>query len=124
MPHDRRESARVDILGTLTGEVSVLAPVVVYDISETGAMVECGFPLILGSGHELRLHLADDSVVVTARVARCHVADVGRELVRYVAGLEFVDLSPHAGAAIASYVQQLRRRRATAPDDPTGPTSP
>jgi hypothetical protein len=124
MTHDKRESARIDILGTLAGEVSVLAPILIRDISQTGALVECGFPLILGSGHDLRLHLGDDSVVVKARVVRCHIADIGRELVRYVAGVEFVNLPPHVGVAIAAYIEQLRRLRESAPDDPAGPTSP
>ena len=124
MTHDKRESARIDILGTLAGEVSVLAPIIIRDISQTGALVECGFPLILGSGHDLRLHLGDDSVVVKARVVRCHIADIGRELVRYVAGLEFVNLPPHVGVAITAYIEHLRRQRESAPDGGAGPTSP
>ena len=124
MTHDKRESARLDILGKLAGEVSVLAPIIIRDISQTGALVECGFPLILGSGHDLRLHLGDDSVVVKARVVRCHIADIGRELVRYVAGLEFVNLPPHVGVAITAYIEHLRRQRESAPDGGAGPTSP
>jgi len=123
MTHDKRESARIDILGTLAGEVSVLAPILIRDISQTGALVECGFPLILGSGHDLRLHLGDDSVVVKARVVRCHIADIGRELVRYVAGLEFVNLPPHVGVAITAYIEHLRHQRESAPDGPAGPAS-
>jgi hypothetical protein len=80
--------------------------------------------LILGSGHDLRLHLGDDSVVVKARVVRCHIADIGRELVRYVAGLEFVNLPPHVGVAITAYIEYLRRQRESAPGGPAGPTSP
>jgi hypothetical protein len=123
MTHDKRESARIDILGTLAGEVSVLAPILIRDISQTGALVECGFPLILGSGHDLRLHLGDDSVVVKARVVRCHIADIGRELVRYVAGLEFVNLPPHVGVAITAYIEHLRHQRESAPEGPAGPAS-
>lgn len=124
MAHDKRESARIEILGKLAGEVSVPAPIIIRDISQTGVLVECGFPLILGSGHDLRLHLGDDYVVVKARVVRCHVADIGRELVRHVAGLEFVDLPPHVSVAIAAFIEQLRRQRESAPDGPAGPTSP
>jgi c-di-GMP-binding flagellar brake protein YcgR len=124
MFHERRESPRIDILGRLAGEVSVLAPVIVHDISATGVLVECGFPLILGSGHDLRLHLGDDAVVVKARVVRCHIADIGRELVRYVAGLEFVNLPPHVGVAIARYIEHLRRQRESDPGGPAGSTSP
>lgn len=123
MDHDRREAARIGILGKLAGEVSVLTPIVIRDISRIGAQVECAFPLILGSAHELRLHLGDDTVVVKARVVRCHIADIGRELVRYLAGLEFVDLPPHVEAAITAYIERTERQRASAPGLPERPTS-
>jgi len=111
MSPDKRESQRIEILGRLSGEVTVPAPMLVRDISRSGAQIECAFPLILGSAHELRLHLDDESVVVKGRVVRCHIADVGRDMVRYVAGIEFVDLPPHADAAIALYLENLRRER-------------
>jgi hypothetical protein len=111
MGRDKRHSPRTEILGRLSGEVSVPAPMVVRDISRTGAQIECAFPLILDSAHEIRLHLGDDSVVVKARVVRCQIADLGRDLVRYVAGVEFVDLSPHADAAIEAYLERVARDR-------------
>lgn len=113
MASDKREAPRTEILGRLAGEVSVPAPTLVHDISRTGAHIECAFPLILGSAHELRLHLGDGSVVVTARVVRCEIADIGRDIVRYVAGVEFVDLPPHVDAAIAAYLDRLQRERDT-----------
>jgi hypothetical protein len=88
----------------------------VHDISRSGAHIECAFPLILGSAHELRLHLDDDAVVVKARVVHCQIADLGRDLVRYVAGVEFVDLPPHADAAIAAYLERVRRAREGGPE--------
>ena len=111
MSPDRRESPRTEILGRLAGEVSVPAPTLVRDISRRGAQIECAFPLVPGSAHELRLHLGDASVVVTARVVRCEIADLGRDLVRYVAGVEFVELPPHADAAIAAYLERVGRER-------------
>jgi hypothetical protein len=111
MDADKRESPRTEILGRLAGEVNVPAPTLVRDISHAGAQIECAFPLILGSAHELRLHLGDDSVVVRARVVRCQIADIGRDLVRYVAGVEFVELPPHAEAAITAYLERVRRER-------------
>jgi len=118
MDTEKREAPRVDILGKLSGEVSVLAPIVIHDISRTGAQVECAFPLILGSGHELRLFLGDDPVVVKARVVHCQITDLGHELVRYVAGLEFIDLPPHASAAIDAYIERVRRQRGSTPGAP------
>jgi hypothetical protein len=122
MDTEKRQAPRVDILGRLSGEVSVLAPIVIHDISRSGAQVECAFPLILGSGHELRLFLGDDPVVVKARVVHCHITDLGHELVRYVAGVEFVDLSPHAAQAIGAYVERLERERLSPPGG--GPKPP
>jgi hypothetical protein len=111
MGQEKRESPRTEILGRLSGEVTVPAPMLVRDISRTGAQIECAFPLVLGSAHEIRLHLDDDTVVVRARVVRCHIADVGRDIVRYVAGVEFVDLPAHTDAAIALYLENLTRER-------------
>ena len=111
MSPDRRESPRTEILGRLAGEVSVPAPTLIRDISRRGAQIECAFPLVPGSAHELRLHLGDASVVVKARVVRCEIADIGRDLVRYVAGVEFVELPPHADAAIAAYLERIGRER-------------
>jgi hypothetical protein len=111
MDHDKRESPRTELLGRLAGEVSVPAPTLIRDISRNGAQIECAFPLILGSAHELRLHLGDDSVVVRARVVHSRIADIGRDLVRYVAGVEFVELPPYAEAAIAAYLDRVQRER-------------
>ena len=55
-------------------------------------------------------------MVVRARVVHCHIADIGHELVRYVAGVEFIDRQPHVDAAIAAYLERLRRER-----DPAAP---
>jgi hypothetical protein len=115
MGPDKRETPRTEILGRLAGEVSVPAPTLVRNISRGGAQLECAFPLLLGSAHELRLHLGDASVVVRARVVRCEIADIGRDLVRYVAGVEFVELPPHADAAIAAYLERIARERETGP---------
>ena len=111
MGPDKRASPRTEILGRLAGEVTVPAPTLIRDISRGGAQIECAFPLILGRAHELRLHLGDASVVVTARVVRCEIADIGRDLVRYEAGVEFVELTPHADAAITAYLERIARER-------------
>ena len=111
MGPEKRESPRTEILGRLAGEVSVPAPTLIRNISRKGAQIECAFPLILGSAHDLRLHLGDDSVVVKVRVVHCQIADLSRDLVRYVAGVEFVELPPHADAAIAAYLDRIQRER-------------
>jgi hypothetical protein len=114
VPDDNRVSPRLDLMGTLPGEVSVLAPITIRDISRSGVQVECVYPLLIGSAHELRLHLGDQPVIVKARVARCHVADLGHQIVRYVAGLEFIDLAPHAASAIDAFIDEVRTLRQAA----------
>lgn len=121
MADNRRGAPRTDIVGTLSGEVSVLAPITVTNLSRTGVLIECGHPLIVGSANDLRLHLDGDEVVAMVRVAHCRIAKLGRAVVRYAAGLEFVDLQPHDAAAVAAYIDRLNRP----PDRPSGgPTSP
>jgi len=121
MADDRRGAPRVDIVGTLSGEVSVLAPITITNISRTGVLIECAYPLTVDSANDLRMHLDGDDVVAMVRVAHCRIAKLGHELVRYAAGLEFVDLQPHVAAALAAYIERIRRP----PDRPAGgPTSP
>ena len=112
MEHDKRSVARVEIPGGLPGEVSVLAPVEIRQFSPSGAMLDTAFPLILNSLHDIRLELDDQSIVVKGRVAHCSIAELGGELVRYRAGIEFVDLPPHAASAIQSHLDGISARRA------------
>lgn len=112
MGDDKRSATRMDVPGGLPGEVSVLAPVEIREISRGGAMLDTAFPLVLDSIHDIRLELGDRAIVVKGRVAHCAIADLGGELVRYRAGFEFVDLTAHAAAAIAAYVEEVAGRRA------------
>jgi len=112
MEHDKRLVARVEIPGGLPGEVSVLAPVEIRQFSQAGAMLDTAFPLVLNSLHDVRLELGDQSIVVKGRVAHCSIAGLGGELVRYRAGIEFVDLPAHATAAIQSYLDDVPARPA------------
>lgn len=113
MDQDKRNAPRISMPGGLAGEVSVLAPVEIREFSERGAMMDTAFPLLLDSIHDLRLDFEDVSVVVKGRVVHCSIADLGGDLVRYRAGMEFVDLAPHAAAAIRAHLERLRERRAT-----------
>lgn len=115
MSEERRGTPRLDIPGALAGEVSVLVPIAVREISLSGILVESAYPLIIDSAHEIRLHLGDRAVVVKGRVVHCRIADLGHELVRYTAGLEFMDLPPHVASAIDAYVAGLRQARASTP---------
>ena len=120
MPDDHRDAPRLDLLGTVPGEVSVLAPIAIRDISRSGVLVESAYPLLIGSAHDMRLHLGSRSVVVRARVVRCEIADLGHEVVRYNAGLEFIDLAPHAADAIAGFIESVREQRDAADSSAAG----
>ena len=111
MSDEKRQSPRLDLLGYVPGEITVLAPIAVRNLGPGGAEVESSFPLILNSVHEMRLHLGDDNVVVRGRVAHCRVSDLGTDAAVYRAGIEFIDVHEHAAKAIAEHVERLARER-------------
>lgn len=104
MSDDRRAAPRLELVGGLPGEISVMAPTAVRDLGPSGVKLDSAFPLFVHSLHDLRLHLDDSVVVVKARVVYCQIADIGKDAVVYRAGLEFVDLPDHARAAIETFV--------------------
>jgi len=108
---EKRGRDRVEILGDLRGEVMVYQPFSIKEISHGGCLVETAFPLHLDSLHDLRLTLADRSVVVKGRVAHCRIDDVDQETVRYVSGLEFVDPSDRIREAIDAFIDAVRAAR-------------
>jgi hypothetical protein len=87
MEEDKRLSPRLEMLGYVPGEITVLAPVAIRDVSVLGAQVESSFPLLLNSVHEMRLHLGGDNVVLKGRVAHCRIADLGTDVAVYRAGI-------------------------------------
>ncbi len=118
MSGEKRDTDRLDILGELLGEVSILAPLTIKEISRGGALVETAFPLQLNSLHEFRLELVSGSVVLRGRIAHCRIIEVAQGVVVYRAGLEFIEPSDHAVAAVEHYIEHTRRERGL-----TAPTS-
>ena len=113
MHDERRATSRLELETGLPGEISVMAPATVRDICRSGLNLESAFPLLVGSLHDLRLHLDDDVVVVKARVVHCQIADVGRDAVTYRAGLEFVGLADHVRASLEAFVGGCGRSTTT-----------
>ena len=111
MDDDKRLSHRLEMLGYVPGEITVLAPVAVRDLSVLGAKIELSFPLLLNSVHEMRLHLGSDNVVLKGRVAHCRIADLGTDVAVYRAGIEFIGVHEHAAAAIAEHLERLETQR-------------
>jgi hypothetical protein len=106
-PENKRDRERVPVPSPLHGEVMVFQPMTILDISLGGAQIETPFPLQLDSLHDFRLSLGDRSVVVKGRIAHCHVGDL-QGGVLYRTGVEFIEPSEHAQAAIAAFVEALR----------------
>ena len=104
---DKRDSERVELLGSLQGEVMVFQPTAIRQMSLGGMQVETAFPLQLDSLHDFRLTLGKRSVVVKGRVAHSRISDVDQELVTYRTGVEFIEPSDHVKVAIASFVSAI-----------------
>jgi hypothetical protein len=108
MPDEKRDAERVPILGELQGEMMVFQPMLVKDISLGGATVETRFPLHLNSLHDLRLALGSTSIVVKGRVVHSRISDVDQDIVTYRTGMEFVEPSERATAALAEYLDSVK----------------
>jgi hypothetical protein len=107
----KRDAERLQILGQLQGEVMVLQPMAVREISRGGAQIETAFPLHLDSLHDFRLTLGDSSVVVKGRVVHCHISDVDQELVVYRSGVEFIAVAERVLDVIADFIDAIKDGR-------------
>jgi hypothetical protein len=106
----KRDNERVPIAGQVTGEVMVFQPMTILDISRGGAQIETPFPLQLDSLHEFRLTLGDRSIVVKGRIAHCHIGELTETSALYRTGVEFIEPSDHAMAAISDFIDSLKAR--------------
>lgn len=108
-----RGEERLRVLGELRGEVMVFQPMTVTEISRRGAQIETSFSFQLDSLHDFRLVLGGRSVVLKGRVVHCSIADVDQELVKYRAGIEFIDLPEHVASVIGGFIEATRDARRT-----------
>ena len=114
MSEDKRESERVLVPIEVTGEVTVYEPITILDISVTGAQIESKFPLQLDSLHDFRLSLGKRSGIVNGRIVHCKIGELQEGVVLYRTGVEFVEPSEHARAAMRSFVA-TQKAAASAP---------
>ena len=112
MEDDKRAAERVTILGELQGEIMVFEPMLIKDISRSGATVETRVPLSLNSLHDVRLTLGGRSVVVKGRVVHSRISDVDQDIITYRSGIEFVELSDRVAEAIQHFVDELAKQKA------------
>jgi hypothetical protein len=112
---DRRAEPRHVIPGELAGEVTIVEPLRVVDISRGGVRVDLASPLAPESLHPFRLQLGAGAIVVKGRVAHCRIDAVDPERVVYCAGVEFIEPPVHVRDAIAAYIDRLTAARAPQP---------
>ena len=115
MADQKRDLDRVQIPGQVTGEVTAFQPMKILDMSEGGALIETSFALHLDSLHDFRLSLGERSVIVKGRIAHSKIGEVMEGSVRYRTGVEFIEPSEHARAAIRAFVEAQRFARETPP---------
>ena len=111
MRDEQRDGERVPVLGELSGEVMVFAPMIIREIGTGGASVDTSFPLHLNSLHDLRLALGSTSIVIKGRVVHSRISDVDQDLVTYRTGLEFVEPSERVLAALTTYLESVKANR-------------
>jgi c-di-GMP-binding flagellar brake protein YcgR len=112
MNDERRTDERLEILGETPGDVAIIQPMRVIEISAGGAQFEIEAPLQLESLHDCRLTLGTQVIVVKGRVAHCRIVDINPDHVVYRAGIEFIDIPPHAYDLIARFMNAIKAARA------------
>ena len=105
MTGPKREAERIHVPEPITGEVTVYEPMSILDLSERGALVETKFALHVDSLHEFRLSLGTRSVIVKGRIVHCQIGELQEGTVLYRSGIEFVEPTEHATAAIHAFVE-------------------
>jgi len=103
-----RDNERVPVPSPLHGEVKVFQPMTILDVSHGGAQIETPFALQLDSLHDFRISLADRSIVVKGRIAHCHIGELKEGIVLYRTGVEFIENTEHAQAALEHFVEALK----------------
>lgn len=104
---DRRRHRRIRLDGRMEGRATVLADFRVMALSESGASVEMGLPLALGSHCDLTLNLAHMSVDLKGRVV--HVAEPEATGAPYVIGVDFEEVDAFDQALLESFLERERR---------------
>ena len=105
---NKRDNERVPVPSPLHGEVKVYQPMTILDVSHGGAQIETPFALQLDSLHDFRISLGERSIVVKGRIAHCHIGELKEGTVLYRTGVEFIENSDHAQAALEHFVEALK----------------
>jgi len=104
MTENKRAIDRTPVTSEILGNVTVLQPMTILNLSEAGLQIETPYKLQNDSLHDFRLSLGERSVVVKGRVVYCQVSELHEGSVIYRSGVEFAAISAHALAAVREFV--------------------
>jgi hypothetical protein len=110
---NKRDTERVPVPSPLHGEVKVFQPMTILDVSRGGAQIETPFALQLDSLHDFKISLGTRFIVVKGRIAHCHIGELKEGIVLYRTGVEFIENSGHAQAALEHFVDALKTSQQT-----------
>jgi hypothetical protein len=109
---ERRRTPRVDLLAEYLGHLVTLdEPVHLRQLGEGGMTVATVVPISPTVEHEFRFTIGERAVHVRARVVHSRVL-VRDDVVTYLTGLEFLDLSPEILAVLAELIRTAPARDA------------
>ena len=98
------------LAGRLVGRTAL--PVVVVDMSVTGCLVQCGALLDKGAILGLAVEIGGPVLDARIKVAESYVdGSAPDDAPRYLAGVEFLGLMPHAADRLRRFLDEERRRR-------------
>ncbi len=109
---ERRRAPRIVIAGRVGGRAHAILDVRILDISITGTRIEHLSPLAPGTPCTLELPSALGSLRLSARVVRSVVTGseqsaVGKRLLRYESGIEFMGITAEQQATLTSALGKL-----------------
>ena len=108
---NKRDTERIELSGSLQGEVMIYQPTAIRQMSKGGMQVETAYPLQLDSLHDFRLTLGDRSIVIKGRVAHSRISDVDQDVVIYRTGIEFIEPAERVASVISEFIEHLRLER-------------
>ena len=98
------------LAGRLAGRVP--RPITVVDLSLTGCLVQCGVLLVHGAILDLAMEIGGPPLDAKVKVAESYMDGSAAEAApRYLAGLEFLGLTPRAADRLRRLLDEERRRR-------------